>query len=145
MSNVLNNFKQAGSGSDNEFIVGGTMQTTGGQDLKKIYFATDIIDISTASSVDIASPVNGTITKIQTCINGAITVADAIITSSIDGVAITDGAITIAFTGSAAGTVDVANPTAANSVLLGNNIRFVTDGGSTDVIKATIMIEITLS
>lgn len=143
-STVLNRFEQAVD-NNNKFILGGSVETEGGQNLKKIYLTVDMTDISTASTSYISSPVAGTISKISTIINGVITTGDAIITSKIAAVNITNGAITIANAGSAAGDVDSTIPTALNIVAVGDNINFTTDGGSTNTVRATIIVEITLS
>lgn len=145
MSNTDNYIDQAGSGTDNAYNFGGTVRTGGGQSLKKIYLTLDMTDISTASTVYLPSPVAGTITGIQTIINGAIASVDAIVTGKIAAVAITGGAVTIAFSGSAAGDVDSVTPSAANTVAVGDNINFTTDGASTNTVRATIVVEITLS
>lgn len=104
-----------------------------------------IDDISTAGSVFIASPYAGTITSIQSVIDGAITVADAVITSEIGGVTVTDSAITIANAGSGAGVVDSATPSAANVLAVGDALEAITDGGSTGTVKGTITYTIVLS
>ena len=104
-----------------------------------------IDDISTAGSAFIASPYAGTISFIQTVIDGAITVADAVITSEIGGVAVTDSAITIANAGSGAGVVDNATPSAANTLAVGDALEAITDGGSTGTVKAAVTYTITLS
>ncbi len=90
-----------------------------------------IIDINTAGSVWVVSPVAGTITKIYSVIDGVFTVADTIVTGKINAVNITNGAITIANSGSAAGVVDSATPTANNAVSIGDAIELSTDGGGT--------------
>jgi len=96
-----------------------------------------IPDISTASSADtIACPVKGTIKKIESTLQGAITVGDAAITTKIGtpaaGTNITGGALTIANASSAAGDIDTATPTAANAVDEGELLSAISDGGSTD-------------
>ena len=81
------------------------------------YFLTaEIEDISTASSTFVAVPDGGKIVKIITALQGAISGANAAITFEIGGTAVTGGAITVAHSGSAAGDVDTAEPTAANRV-----------------------------
>ena len=145
MANTDNYFDQAGSGTDNKLVLGGSFETGGAQSLKKIYLAIDMTDISTASTSYLVSPVAGTISKIQTIINGAIATADAVITGKIATTAITGGAVTIAYSGSAAGDVDSVTPSAANTVAVGSNINFTTNGASTNTIRATIVVEITLS
>jgi hypothetical protein len=81
------------------------------------YFLTaEIEDISTASSTFVAVPDGGRIIKIITALQGAISGANAGISFEIGGTAVTGGGITVAHSGSAAGTVDTAEPTALNSV-----------------------------
>jgi hypothetical protein len=144
-ANVLNRIEQAGSGNDNKYIFGGTVETSGGQNLKKVYLTTSIADISTAGQIYVVSPVAGTISKIYSVINGAISGANAILTPKIGGTAITDGAITVAFSGSAAGDVDSSTPTALNTVATNDAIEIETDGGSTGTVEVVLTIEITLS
>ena len=146
MSNVSNYFKQPASNStENELIVGGTIKTEAGESLKKVILNTFIDDISTAGQIYVVSPVAGTITKIYSVINGAITGANTILTPKIGGTAITGGAITIAFSGSAVGDVDSSTPTALNAITAGSAIEIETDGGSTGTVKTVLTIEITLS
>lgn len=144
-NNVLNYQEQATPTGDNKYVFGGSIETAGNQSLKKVYLTVDMTDISTPSTVYLPSPVAGTITKITTIINGAIATANSIITSKIGATAITNGAITVAYSGSAAGHIDSATPTALNTVVVGSNINFTTDGASSNVVRTTIVVEITLS
>jgi hypothetical protein len=105
------------------------------------YFLTvKMADVSTAGSVFVVAPDSGKIIKINSVLGGAIATANAAITTEIDGVAVTGGAITIATASSAAGDVDSAEPTAANSVEEGGVIEIITDGASTN----TIPVEFTI-
>ena len=54
-----------------------------------------IEDVSTAGQIYIPVPDDGKIIKIMSALNGALGTADAVLTSKIDGTAVTDGAITI--------------------------------------------------
>ena len=144
-SNVLNRIEQAGSSNNNKYIFGGSIETANAQDLKKVYLTLDITNISSATVVYLPSPVAGTISKITTIINGAIATANAILTGRIGSTAITGGAVTIPFSGSAAGQVNSATPTALNTVAVGNNINFTANNASTNTVRATIVVEITLS
>lgn len=102
-----------------------------------------IDDVSTAASFwTPPCPVNGTIVAIASSINGAIATADAALTFEIGGVAITGGAITIAYSGSAAGDADSAAPTAANAITAGTAIECITDGASTNTIKGELIFTI---
>ena len=145
MQNVDNYFEQAGAGTDNKLVVGGSFETAAAQSLKKVFLSVDMTDISTASTVYLPSLVAGTITSIKIVVNGAITVADAVITSSISSVGITNGVVTIDQATAVAGSVFSATPTAINDVTVGDNISFATNGGSTDAVRATIVVEISLS
>lgn len=107
------------------------------------YVTGEIADISTGASSWTVAPISGTITKIWTVIDGAITGGDAAITFELGGTAITGGAITIAHSGSAAGTIDSCTPTALNTVSAGDHIEIITDGGSTGARKAEVLFEIT--
>ena len=105
------------------------------------YFITaEIEDISTASSTFVAVPDGGKIIKIITALQGAISGGNAAISFEIGGTAVTGGAITVAHSGSAAGTVDSAEPTAANSVEEGDVIEIITDGASTNTVAATFTV-----
>lgn len=95
------------------------------------YFLTaKVTDISTAGSTFVAVPDAGNIVKIYTSIKNAITTADAAITFEIGGTAVTNGAITVTQSGSAAGDVDSSTPSAANRVEEGESIEIISDGAS---------------
>lgn len=145
MAETLNYFKPVSTGQDNELIIGGTIKTGAGQSLKKVYLTVDMTNISSATVVYLPCPVAGTITQITTIINGAITIANAILTGKIGSTTITGGAVTIPFSGSAAGQVNSTTPTALNTVAVGNNINFTANNASTNTVRATIVVEITLS
>ena len=146
MSNVSNYFEQPTSNSNNNVLVlGGSVNTANGQSLKKVYLTTQIEDISTPGQTYVVSPVSGTITKIYSVLNGAITTANAILTPKINEAAITNASITIAHAGSIAGEIDFSIPTALNTVETGQAIEIETDGGSNGSVKTIITIEITLS
>ena len=103
------------------------------------YFITaEIEDISTASSTFVAIPDGGKVVKIITALQGAISGADAAITFEIGGTAMTNSAITVANTSSAAGDVDSSEPSAANRVEEGGTIEMITDGGSTGTAKLLV-------
>lgn len=95
------------------------------------YFLTaKVTDISTAGSTFVAVPDGGNIVKIITTIKNAITTADAAITFEIGNTAVTNGAITVTQSGSAAGDVDTSVPTAANRVEEDGTIEIISDGAS---------------
>jgi len=103
------------------------------------YFITaEIEDISTASSTFVAIPDGGKVVKIITALQGAISGGDAAITFEIGGTAMTNSAITVANSGSAAGDVDSSTPTAANRVEEDGTIEMITNGGSTGTQKLLV-------
>ena len=97
-----------------------------------------IADISTASSTFVPVPDGGKVIKIITALQGAIGTANAAITFEIGGVAVTGGAITVTQSGSAAGDIDTAEPTAANDVAEDGSIEMITDGASSNTIKLVV-------
>jgi hypothetical protein len=92
----------------------------------------------------VVSPLAGDITAIWSVIYDACD-GNTTITPSIAGVNITDGAISIAAAGSAAGDVDSATPSAANTVSAGQAIRFLSDGGATTALPLMITVLIDVS
>jgi len=117
--------------------------TANAAELNQYAITVDMTDISTAASVWVVAPHAGDIAAIYSVINGAIITADATITAEIGGTLVTGSSITIAFTGSAAGIVDSSAPSAANTVTAGQAIEIITNGGSTNVVRATFTILIT--
>ena len=103
------------------------------------YFLTSkITDISTAGSTFVPVPDGGRIIKIFTSIKNAITTANAALSFEIGGTAVTGGGITVTQSGSAAGDVDTAEPTAENSVNEGQAIEMITDGGSSTACECVV-------
>lgn len=99
-----------------------------------------ITDVSTADTVYIAAPIDGTITRIDTILGAAISGADSNITFQINGVAIDSSAIVVAQSGSAAGDEDFSTPSGHNTVAPGDKIKIVTDGASTGTATLTVTI-----
>lgn len=99
-------------------------------------------DISAASSAFAVAPCNGKIIKMGSVIYNAITGADSAVTSKIAGTAITGGSWTITQSGSAAGDVDTAVPTAAFRVTEDQNIEFISDGASSTTCPAMFFADI---
>jgi hypothetical protein len=77
----------------------------------------------------LVAPHAGDIKKIYSVIDGVVSTADITITAKIATVGVTNGVVTIATAASAAGDVDVATPTAANTVTAGQAIELVVTGG----------------
>jgi len=106
--------------------------------LNDYFLHAEIADISTASSTFVPVPDSGKIIKIISSLQGAISGGNAGISFEIGGTAVTGGGITVAHSGSAAGDVDTAEPTAANDVQEDGTIEMITDGGSTGAKKLNV-------
>lgn len=122
----------------NATIVPGDFDILPGTFIDEYLLTHFIADISAASSSWVVAPYAGSVVKIQTVIDTIITTGDAALTFEIGGVAMTNSAITIANSGSAAGTIDSSAPTALNVLTAGQAIEAITNGGSTEVSKAFI-------
>lgn len=91
----------------------------------------DIATLNTVGNYYIVFPYNSTINKIYSVIDATIATADKVLTASIDGVAVTNGVITITQSGSAAGDVDSCTPTAANTITAGTALKVAATGATT--------------
>ena len=103
-----------------------------------------LADISTAGQCYIPVPENceGEIIEIRSALGGAIGTADATLTPKIGGTAVTNGAITVTQSGSAAGDVDVSRPTGARTVAAGDAIEIETDGASSNTVEVFFTVAI---
>lgn len=111
----------------------------------KVFLHYRFNNISTASSQWVIPGIAGTITKIQTVLSGAITGADCGMSFEIAGTPITGGGITIANAGSAAGDIDSATPSAANTITADQAIEMISDGASTNNVNLGITFTIDVS
>jgi len=101
----------------------------------------EIADVSTAETVYIPVPVAGTITRMDTCLQGAITTADAgvsLVQSNDNAIA----SVTIANSGSAAGDVDTDSSPTNAAVTAGSYLKLSTDGASDTAAKLLVTITI---
>ena len=101
----------------------------------------DITNLDAVADYYLVFPFAATITKIYSVIDGAILTADKILTASIGGVAVTGGTLTIAFTGAAAGDIDVATPSAANAITAGAALKIAATGASTGAVRGHLTIQ----
>lgn len=106
------------------------------------FLTIEIPDISTADQRYVVPGFRGKITRISSAINGAIATADADLTAKIGGTAVTGGVITVAQSGSAAGDVDSATPTGANTFTASDAIEVETDGASTNTVAVVVTLEV---
>ena len=97
--------------------------------------------LGTAKTRYVACPVNGTVKHILSTLDVAVD-GDNVLTFAISGTAITGGTVTHASSGSAAGEVKAAVPTAANTVKRGQTLSAATDGGgNAGQAQVTFLIE----
>lgn len=122
-----------------ELAINGTTVAAGAAELDQFILTGTIADLSSGASSWVVSPCAATIEKIYLVADGATT-GTAAITFEIGGTAVTDGAISVASSGSAAGVVDVSTPSALNVVAAGEGIEIITDGGSTNAVIAVVTL-----
>lgn len=101
----------------------------------------DIASLDTVADYYLVFPYAATITKMYSVIDGAIATADKVLTMSIGGVSVTNGALTIAFSGSAAGDIDSCTPSAANTMAAGAALKIAATGGSTGSARAHVVVQ----
>jgi len=87
----------------------------------------------------------GSITKIRSVLNAALATGDATLTAKVNATSVTNGVITATQSGSAAGDVDVATPTAANTFVAGDVISITGGGSSTATATANVSLQLTPS
>ena len=99
-----------------------------------------IDDISTAGSVFVPCPIAGDIARIIVTLNGAITAANATVSAEINGVAVTGGDVTVAYSGSAGGSTFTGTPSGNKTVSANSAIEIITDGASSTAMSATFCV-----
>lgn len=113
--------------------------------LDEVTVGTTALDCSTGKAGVIRAPFKGTVKEIGTMLSSVLSTADATVTTSIAGTAITGGAIVITQSSSAIGDLDAASVsgvvangvaanatiTAANACLEGDLIKFALTGSGT--------------
>ncbi|MEH2513925.1 PhoPQ-activated pathogenicity-related protein [Nitrobacteraceae bacterium AZCC 1564] len=102
-------------------------------------------DCSTPGSAFTAAPCRGRVVKMGSVIHAAVTTADNTITTKIKGNVVTGGGWTIAFTGSAAGDVDIVVPADGNAVNEDDAIEFVTDGAGSGTVPTTFFADVQIA
>jgi hypothetical protein len=106
-------------------------RTTLGGGANKLALTVAVDSLIGSGVYRVVTPVAGTVTKIYSVIDRALTTGNATLTGKIGTTAITNGAITITQAGSAAGDVDSATPSALHTVVAGD-VLSVTVGGTND-------------
>lgn len=115
--------------SGGTLAIGGAAVTASAAELSEYVLTLEIADGSAEAVYYLVCPHAGTISKIWTVTDDAVSTANITVTAAIGATAITNGAVTIATAGSAAGDVDSATPTALNTVTAGQAVNFTVTGG----------------
>lgn len=120
---------------------GGRIEDAGGNQINGFQLDVDIADLSAEADYYVVAPFTGKLVKMLSVIDGAVGTADATITASIAGVDVTNGVLTIATAASAAGDVDIAAPTALNTIAGNTAMRLrVTGGGAGGTPRAHVTL-----
>lgn len=82
------------------------------------------------------------IRAIRSVISAALATGNMTITAAIDGVAVTGGVVTVTQAGSAAGDVDLAEPTAANTISEGQVLSLTVGGTNTGAGHTDVTVEL---
>lgn len=130
----------ASANSDEVYVAdgAGSGAWTDETDWRLVPVYAELDDVSSNASTYVVCPVAGTVEKVWSVLHAAISNADATLTTKINGTNITDGSLTITQGSSAAGDVDVATPSAANTITAGDYLEVESDGGSTNAVRMTI-------
>jgi len=118
-----------------------------GDGARVVRMAIDIADLTAEADYFLALPGAGQILKLTSTIDAAVSTADITITPLIvGGSAMTGGVITITQSGSAAGDLDTATPTANNTYTAGGVLKLtVTGGGAGGTPRGHVYIDIALT
>ena len=112
-------------------------------DLVNIVLTGTLVDISTAGSVfiPVVEDSQGEVIEIRFAVNGPVAISDVVLTPKINGVDMTNGAVTVP-SASVAGDVFVSRPTSDRKVAVGEAIEIETDGASTGTFPVSITLTI---
>lgn len=142
LENVDNRFEQpVGGGTDNVLVIGGTFQTSTGADLNATRLHVTMDDIASISTLFVSPGFACTFIKLTCIISGAFTGNDGIFDTFIDGLAVTDGMITITAGQSSEGLVRMTIPSALNILTATQGIKITHGGGSIGGVSATFVFE----
>lgn len=84
--------------------------------------------VATADTKYLALPFAGTIVGISVAVEDVLTTPDTVLSFDIEGTGVTDGDVTLAFSGSAAGDVFTSTPTANNAFAANQAVGITSDG-----------------
>lgn len=111
--------------------------------IQEVYLGAMSSKASDAAELRYVPSFAGTLDKIYTVLNAALATGDATFTAAINGTPVTSGVVTAAESGSAAGDVDVATPSAANAFEAGDVITITGGGASTATATASVTLKMT--
>jgi hypothetical protein len=110
--------------------------------VQNIFLTVGMADVATADSRYVVPGFQGRVRAFWSSINGALTGVDSTASLSINTVAVTGSTITVTQSGSAAGDVDVARPTALNVFGSTDAIKIINNGESTGPQPVTFTLEL---
>ncbi len=138
--NNLNVVGTSAFGAGTTFQAGDIVAAELASAAKTFVISAMIADISTADDLYIMLP-KCTVIKVLTCLEGAVSAADATVELFKNSQASSLGTITIAQSGSAVGTIDSLTPSSNNTFNGSSEFLWVTgDGGSTDTKELRVSI-----
>jgi hypothetical protein len=127
------------AGNNTVYVANGTGSGVWEQAPYQYQIQASLTDVSSAGSTYSVAPIAGVITSIHTVLHGTISTANSALTFFINGVPITSSAITVAFSGSAAGVINSSTPSALNTLAVGDLITATTDGASSTARELSIV------
>ncbi len=122
-------------------VSAGSVTVAANSDPASFFLPVVVPSLAAAAEHYAVSPVAGSVVSVRSVIEGSVDV-DTTLTSKIGGVAITDGAITVTASGSAAGDTDSAAPSAANTVSAGDPVSIACGGEGSTASRALVVFEI---
>lgn len=133
----------AGSGTW-QTLTTSSLNTSSFFNINKQWVTTHIVDIGNTEFTLIVFPRACTVNKITTIIDKAIATTDTILSCTNSNGGASLGTITIAFSGSAEGTVDSLTPGSNNIFTADSYLKITSDGAtSTTAVRCNITIELT--
>lgn len=109
------------------------------EDHRRSVFTLHFDDISSAQDLYFPIPFGGTVSRVTSVLEGAISGSDLVVTvKNSSGSSM--GTITVTQSGSAAGDVDFLNPTSNNTITDNDYILVQTDGGPTSHVDYMVSV-----
>jgi hypothetical protein len=109
------------------------------EDHRRSVFTVHFTDLSSAQSIYIPNPFAGSVSRVTSVLEGAISGGDVTVTIK-DSSAASMGTLTVTQSGSAAGDVDFLNPSSNNTVTDNDYILLQTDGGATSHVDFVVSV-----